>query len=47
MLELAQEMLPEAGITELCVCGPHRDKASYGILCLGEFEGGALIWEGS
>ena len=35
MLELVQEMLPEAAITELClnknvVCSPHRDKANYG-----------------
>ena len=35
MLEIVQEMLPDAGITELClnrnvVCRPHKDKANYG-----------------
>ena len=53
MLELVQEMLPEAGITELClnknvVCSPHRDKANYGpsFICFFErFQGGALVLE--
>ena len=35
MLEIVQEMLPDAGITELClnknvVCSRHKDKANYG-----------------
>ena len=55
MLEIVQEMLPEAGITELClnknvVCSPHRDKKNYSpsyILFLGHFEGGALVLEES
>ena len=53
MLELVQEMLPEAGITELClnknvVCCPHRDEANYGpsfICFFGCFKGGALVLE--
>ena len=53
MLELVQEMLPGANITELClnrqvVCKPHRDKANTGAsyaLFLGEFTGGALVLE--
>ena len=53
MLELVQEMLPDAGITELCLsrnieCTPHRDKGNYGpsyALFLGTFEGGALCFE--
>ena len=53
MLELVQEMLPDAGITELTLnknleCKPHRDKANTGasyVLFLGEFTGGALVLE--
>ena len=53
MLELVQEMLPDAGITELALnknleCKPHRDKANTGasyVLFLGEFTGGALVLE--
>ena len=53
MLEIVQEMLPEEGITELClnknvVCSPHKDKSNFGpsyILFLCEFEGGALVLE--
>ena len=53
MLELVQKMLPDAGITELCLnrnleCTPHRDKGNYGpsyVLFLGTFEGGALCFE--
>ena len=53
MLEIVQEMLPEASITEVClnknvVCSPHKDKKNFGqsyILFLGEFEGGALVLE--
>ena len=55
MLEIVQEMLPDAGITELClnknvVCSPHRDKKNYGpsyIIFLRQFEGGALVLEES
>ena len=53
MLEIVQEMLPDANITELCLnrqvaCKPHRDKGNYGpsyVLFLGAFEGGALCFE--
>ena len=53
MLEIVQEMLPGANITELCLnrqveCKPHRDKGNYGpsyVLFLGTFEGGALCFE--
>ena len=55
MLEIVQEMLPDAGITELClnrnvVCSPHKDKSNFGpsfICFLGSFEGGALVLEES
>ena len=55
MLEIVQEMLPGAGITELCqnknvVCRPHKDKKNYGpsyVIYFGLFEGGALVLEGS
>ena len=35
MLEIVQNMLPDAGITELClnknvVCSPHKDEKNYG-----------------
>ena len=53
MLELVQGMLPDAGITELClnrnvVCIPHKDKGNYGpswILFIGTFQGGGLCFE--
>ena len=53
MLEIVQEMLPDANITELCLnrqieCKPHRDKGNYGpsyVLFLRTFEGEALCFE--
>ena len=53
ILELVQSMLPDANITELCLnknveCTPHKDKANTGasyVLFLGEFTGGALVFE--
>ena len=54
MLEIVQEMLPDAGITELClnknvVCSPHKDKKKRAVICyfFGQFEGGALVLEES
>ena len=55
MLEIVQEMLPEASITEIClnknvVCRPHKDKKNYGpsyVIYFGQFEGGALVSEES
>ena len=52
ILQIVQEMLPDASITEVCInrsveCPPHRDKTNTGpsfILFLGG-EGGALVFE--
>ena len=53
MLEIVQEMLPDAGVTELCLnrdvtCQPHRDRGNSSdshILYFGDFQGGALCLE--